>query len=368
MSARLGCLAVCVLLTVASAAHAGTWRTLDPASPGDCALEFEGVIEKGDLTGALERGLLDGYFSRICLNSPGGSLAEVLDFIKVSRDAYYGGTRVRSGDECLSSCAILFMFGEAFGANSPYISRQLEPGARLGFHSPFIRDGTGSAASDAEVFGVALRVAKLLSDRSYMYADALDPALPQELLALLFGTPADQMRHVKTVGEARILGIELWPDPERTAVFPDTEASLDALTRRICANSHTLTYRHSFVSQGYDFDELVQVAEAKTTLGPEDLTIHKRRTLPPHGNRPETYFAVLSGLGYWVPGWHSAGSQQYCRVEMTKTPAPGGFIVGGYDVEFGQFIDANLNSIPAKRADSEGIRGGILPLDTLYGR
>lgn len=92
----------------------------------------------------------------------------MLAFLQASEAAqggFYFGTRIRGRDECLSSCAILFMFGQAFGANSPYPSRQMAPGAWLGFHSPFIRDGA-SSASDAEVFRVALQVAKLLADRS----------------------------------------------------------------------------------------------------------------------------------------------------------------------------------------------------------
>ncbi len=368
MSAVLRILAALTLLTFAGIAQAGTWTPLQPAEPGDCAYLFEGMINKGDLTRAVDEDLLDGFATRICLNSPGGSLGEVLAFLQASEDgqnAFYFGTRVRSGEECLSSCAILFMFGQAFGANSPYPSRQLEPGARLGFHSPFIRDGANPSASDAEVFNVALQVAKLLADRSYKAVTAEGAALPQELLALVLGTPAAGMRYVDTLGEAKVMNIELRRDLESEAIFADRRDVIDHLLKQICISSHTLTYRNHMVDEGYDFADLV-----KRATDPEyyaaGTEIVARERVPAAGYSPERLRAALTGPGYFLPGWYSAGSMMYCRVELSLERAPGGFKVTGYHADFDFVNGADLSGVPPETATVNAMSGGLLPLDTRY--
>ncbi|BBU58219.1 hypothetical protein KU6B_44840 [Mameliella alba] len=368
MSALLRALAALTCLTLAAPAWAGEWTRLDPAGFGDCNLRFDGVIEPGDLMRATQEDVLGGFNARICLNSPGGSLAEVLNFLKAANSdtgGFFFGTRVRTGDECLSSCAILFMFGQAFGANSPYPSRQLEPGARLGFHSPFIRDGANPAASDAEVFRVALQVAKLLADSSYKALTASGPALPPELLAIVLGTPSADMRYVDTIAEAKLMDIELTEDLEYSTVFPDTRASFDQIYRRICISTHTLTYRQHFVREGYDFADLVARTADPTYQG-ADYAIHVRERDPAQGSSPERRRALLTGPSYSVPGWFSAGAQQYCRVDLSVEPAPGGLRVISYSVDFGAAISADLTRTPEWRGEVQVTRGGLRPLDTRY--
>lgn len=360
----------CLTLTGLTApAQAGSWSALSQAGDRDCALLFEGIIEKGDLTRASDTGLLDSFGPRICLNSPGGSLAEVLAFLEAAegQGGFHFGTRIRSGEECLSSCAILFMFGQAYGANSPYPSRQMEPGGRLGFHSPFIRDGATPAASDAEVFRVALQVAKLLADRSYTAVTTAGPALPQELLALVLGTPSGVMRHVDTIGEARLLNIELLQDLEAEAVFADQRDSIDRLLKRICISSHTLTYRQHMVVEGYDYSDLVRRATDPESLGPNHQVLVRERE-PAQGFAPEKLRAVLIGPGYFLPGWYSVGSQMYCRVELTLEQGSGGFTVQSYQVDFDFVNGADLTRVPEPTTTINAMSGGVLPLDTLYAR
>lgn len=368
MSYLLRLTAALALILFTQAAQAGTWTRLQAGSPDECALLFQGAIEQGDLTAAIDQGLLNGFNLRVCLDSPGGSLAEVLAFIEASEDeqgGFFFGTRVRSGDECLSSCALLFMFGKAFGANSPFPSRQLEPGARLGFHSPFIRDGASRAGSDSEVFRVALQVAKLLADRSYKAPTADGPALPQELLALVLGTPAAAMRYVETIAEARVMNIELTRNLESEAIFPDRRDVIDRLMKQICIGTHTLTYRQHMVDEGYDFADLVRRATDPQMLGP-DYQIHARKREPQQGYSPERISAVITGPEYFVPGWFSAGSQQYCRAELQIEPAPGGFRVVTYLADFGQAINTDLTRVPEPTFEIRVTLGGLLPLDTRY--
>lgn len=362
-------LAFLTVFAITGPASAGQWTQLQPADYGDCSLRFDGPIEKGDLMRAVEQDLLAGFNARICLNSPGGSLGEVLSFLRAAngeQGGFFFGTRVRTGDECLSSCAILFMFGQAFGANSPYPSRQMEPGARLGFHSPFIRDGAAPAASDSEVFNIALQVAKLLADSSYKALTASGPALPPELLAIVLGTPSAEMRYVDTIAELKLMDIELSDDLESKVVFPDRPETFERLYRQICISSHTLTYRQHFVGEGYEFDDLLARATAPEFYGP-DYKIHVTERDPAEGYSPERRRAVLTGPSYSVPGWFSVGAQQYCRVELTLEPAPGGVRVTSYGVDFGQEINTELTRVPDWEGAVHVTPGGLLPLDTRYG-
>ncbi|SNS97317.1 hypothetical protein [Antarctobacter heliothermus] len=359
-------------LVIAGPALAGTWSKLTPTGYGDCALLFEGPIAKGDLTRAIDDGLLDDFAPRICLNSPGGSLAEVLAFLEASdrpENGFYFGTRVRTGDECLSSCAILFMFGLSFGANSPSPSRQLAPGARLGFHSPFIRDGAAPATSDAEVFSVALQVVKLLADRSYKATSTAGPALPQELLALVLGTPSAEMHYVDTFAEARLLGIEMTQNIESNTIFTDTPENMDRLARQICQSSHTLTFRQSFVKEGYDFDDLIARASDPTKADivfPGNHQVHFRGRVQPQTNQPEKYISVLTGPGYFQPHWNSAGSSMYCRVELQIKRVRGGAQIPYYTADFSFLGLVDLTRDPGQTTTFWEMSIGLLPLSTRY--
>lgn len=50
-------LAALVLASLPHFAEAGSWSRLNPENRGDCSLLFEGPIEKGDLTSAVDAGL-----------------------------------------------------------------------------------------------------------------------------------------------------------------------------------------------------------------------------------------------------------------------------------------------------------------------
>lgn len=369
MTALIRLFAAALVAALPGLSFAGEWTVLDGDGREGCNLAFTGPIENGDLMRGIEEGLFTEFLNRICLNSPGGSLGEVHRFLQAVDDGPSFATRVRSGEECLSSCAILFMFGETYGANSPYPSRQMEPGARLGFHSPFIRDDADTGASDAEVFRVALDVAKLLADRSYRAMTAAGPALPQELLALVLGTPSAGMRHVDTLAELRLMGIELTRDLESEAVFTDDRATLERLARQICITSHTLTYREFFVDEGYDFDDLVARATDPEYLGNE-IAVEAREITPAEGYSPETYTAALTGSPFAQPGWYSVGAMQYCRVRIVREPAPGGFRVPSYQAEFGYLTQVDLSQGVPKQGQSRAVhamKGGLLPIDTRYG-
>lgn len=248
-----------IILFFVSPSYSGDWISLERKDEfNGCNYAFMGEIKKGDLLSLLnDQEFVSGYRSTICLNSPGGSLGEVYDFIRRAEEGGLGfATRVRSEDQCLSACAILFMFGQSYGANSPIPDRFMEPGARLGFHSPFIPGTLSSQVEGGEAFRIALDVAKLLVDRSYTAITIEGAALPSEIVALILGTPGDKMRIVDAIGELKLLNIRTI-DYENGILVPFTREGILSLLQRVCASSYALTFRQYIVKDGYSFDEIV---------------------------------------------------------------------------------------------------------------
>ncbi len=352
-------------LFMAQGANAGQWETVEGDPWTGCQFRFTGQILPGDLTGYMDQ-LSNGpaVLPRICLDSPGGSLSEVYRFIKGVNDGEAGltvATRVESGAVCESSCAILFMFGQTFGANSPYPSREVEPGARLGFHSPFIAPGQGEGARADEVFRVALDVSKLLADSSYKALTAAGPALPPELVGLVLGTPGDEMRYVDTVGELQLLGIDMIAPPEEGVVLPNARGALSAAVTRICASSYVLTNRTHFVEEGYDFADLVAAVDG---VQREAMTMHHLEMQNDGGVQRVT--AMASGP-FFVPGWYSAGAVLFCQVDMGVEPVAGGLRVTHYNVGFGgPSFDWDSRLAEFEEIERNGLSVGLVPIDTPF--
>ena len=355
--------ALLAALLTSTAATAGEWQVVDGDPYQGCQFRFTGQILPGDLTGFLEElAASPAIAPRICLNSEGGSLAEVYRFIQTEGRPYFA-TRVESGAVCLSSCALLFMFGETFGANSPSPSREMEPGARLGFHSPFIAPGQADQAAAEDAFRVALEVSKLLVDSSYRSLTTAGPALPPELVALVLGTPADQMAYVDRLGELGLLGIDLVARPEDGLVVPNDRAALEQVVRRICASSHVLSNRTFFVEEGYRFDDLV--AAVGQVMAWETI-VHALTLAPAEQYSPARITATATGP-YAVPGWFSAGAVLYCQVELAVDQVPEGFAVQFYNVGFGRPVfDATGGLEGREEIDRPGIAAGLLPIETPY--
>ena len=117
--------------------------------------------------------------------------------------------------------------------------------------------------------------------------------------------------------------------------------------------------------EGYDFADLVS-RTADPTYQSADYVVHVRERDPATGTSSERRRALLTGPSYSVPGWFSAGAQQYCRVDLSVEPAPGGLRVTSYSVDFGAAISADLTRMPDWAGEVQVTRGGLLPLDTRY--
>lgn len=75
----------------------------------------------------------------VTLDSPGGAYSAGVALADVFRDMAIA-TYIETEGSCLSACALAFLGGTGFwptGGIGPYFDRRLEPGARLGFHSPY---------------------------------------------------------------------------------------------------------------------------------------------------------------------------------------------------------------------------------------
>lgn len=363
-----------LILVFAIPAIGGEWsRFADAEDFEDCQFAFTGPIRPGDLTRIVQNPeWQDAFPRRVCLDSPGGSLKEVYDFVTLEAGEGLGfATRIKRGARCESSCAILFMFGQSWGANSPYPDRVMEPGARLGFHSPFL---AGAAVADdqrEDAFRVALDVAKLLMDKSYKAVTQAGPPLSSELVSLVLSTPGDQMHYIETVGEAQLLGIDRPYDGAAKIAIPADRASVGALARRICASSYAMTFRHHLVNEGYAFGDLVAFVDGLT--GPDQGLVVRNLVHGPGSFGAASIVAVLTGA-LSVPGWNSAGAALYCRVEVPAEAVGSSFEIDttqSYRVSFGRAFDLDDMGPDDIPGPDDGysydvIPAGLIPIDTAY--
>ena len=351
---------------------AGDWEFFPNADvwAGECTAQFTGPIHRSDLTQAYTTGQLSNA-ERICLNSPGGNLMEVHEFLELFRngswendDPFVFSTRIRSGDECLSACAILFMFGQSYGANSPYPDRVLERGARLGFHSPFIDPAAAVGIDSASAFAGAVSIANLLAATAYRQVTMAGPVFPQELLEIILGTPPDDMYFVRHLAELSMLGISTDGHEPPLVTLSFDRPSIETAISGICGTSHVVSNRNWFVTDGYDFSELIHFSGEYGSID-EYETLHLvHRTETRIGYAPDTVTGVLTGP-YFVPGWFSAGAQLYCMVDLHGEVEADTFIVSDYTVNFG-LMTGYTGEIPDAEDGSTVPPLGLLPLDTLY--
>ncbi|MVO17782.1 hypothetical protein [Parasedimentitalea huanghaiensis] len=142
----------CVAANVATAADVHIVNYRFSQSKTVPLLRLEGIILRGDVEKyktALERVLgcsaaecgPDGTGVRavVSLDSPGGSLLEGIALAEAFREDAVA-TVIEADQSCLSACALAFLGGTGVwstGGIGYFRDRTIEPGAKLGFHSPF---------------------------------------------------------------------------------------------------------------------------------------------------------------------------------------------------------------------------------------
>lgn len=185
-------------------------------SKGACNLMLSGPIRHGDdaalaeLVASIEEPLLDGtpYWGQVgdgfnlCLSSQGGDFGAGVALAKVMRDKGLASV-VKSGDECLSACAIAFFGGTIF-VDGYFKLRMAEAGAVIGVHAPSLDLGNPetlvpvSVASGAYVGAIEdiQDLAETLLRQQGTY-----PGMPVSLFVQMVSTPPDRFYHIETAGQ-----------------------------------------------------------------------------------------------------------------------------------------------------------------------
>ncbi|WP_127115903.1 hypothetical protein [Shimia sediminis] len=212
----------------------------------------------------------------LCLNSPGGSLAEAVKLAEAIRKDRpfprhkgipFVATRLEAGATCESACAIVFMAG-ASGAlvDPPTPNRSMHPTARLGFHAPALTVGGGNytqrhvnTAFDISIQSIAaiLRVLHVGEDETGKSYGGNARWIEASLLEAMLRTPASSMRYVDTVDDAGRWDIPV--SPIRGKAF-DHDSLLTA-----CLNE--LAWQNQRPAGGIGFDDGLSPTERDVPEG-----------------------------------------------------------------------------------------------------
>lgn len=262
--------ATLVLAAVPVTGGAATFEILDTRRYTDaemrdqflCNIEISGPIEAGDAERL--QGIFDAQFQNpppdptgwiACLDSAGGqfeagiALGEIL--------ARYGwATRVRQDAECLSACAVAFLFGTFVAYDSALNLRIMDRGARIGFHAPRLQydgeDVPGAVvgqAYDAALIGLG----NLMNAAMNAPRLAPDEVLPRRLLSGMLAAGADEFYEIETIRQLVAYDIVLsllnWQ-------MPESVTSVDIWPGHVCVNAH--------LAQGLDVDPLQPIGLLNT--------------------------------------------------------------------------------------------------------
>lgn len=218
-----------ILLWVAKESTAADIRLTDDAEYG-CLVTLDGPIAAGDtetLLAVMKRAATDSLYAdtiwyndygdgsppeidfrtplHLCLNSPGGSLAEAVKITETVNGRL--GTMIRPGARCESACALVFMAG-SFDTGSDFgtlPSRHLHVLGQLGFHAPSLTvpDGSYDAQTVARAYAISVQATELI------FRNLVKFQFAPSLAARMHSTPPEDMFYVSTVREAARWGISV---------------------------------------------------------------------------------------------------------------------------------------------------------------
>lgn len=194
------------LAVVTKNVGAGTGAFLDheiyltgPFEPGDSD-RLKTMLEDLKSRGGTKPG---ESLATLSLDSKGGALEEGMRIGRLLRQ-FGVATIVRNGKRCLSSCAIAFLGGTTPGSGGPVADRQLEIGARLGFHAFYApRDADARDAATSRARGVTEGRATSAIVVAYVLEMGVDP----EPIIRALVRPPEEMTYIETAGEFVELGI-----------------------------------------------------------------------------------------------------------------------------------------------------------------
>lgn len=300
-------------------------------------VHLSGSIEEGDserLANALSEACVrydcpefNNTLAVLSLNSPGGNFHEGIKLAEQIRNAKVA-TIVRTGDRCYSACAVAWLGGSGFhltGGVGTYIDRYVEPGATLGFHSPFLSDDaqkhpTPSERAQAQADGLRLGIAEMVR---VLVRYAVSPELVDRLIQM----GPNETYDVATVADLVLLKAEL-PPQSLTGFGLRTEE----VVWNACHNLLALHYQMAFGTRlpliaGYSLDRMA-LADGNVLQGYEvndrplnvsfcgtprpidinanEFSIHLAR-MAWKEDSSEVYADPIISLNFSSSGWNSAG-------------------------------------------------------------
>ena len=213
-------LAYVIACSYVTPSHAADIALAPPGAP--CMITLSGPIKAGDAArlnalipdaqkrraSSMGSSAREQVTRRICLESPGGALAEGVELARLFR-RHVLGTIIPRNATCLSACAVAFMGGAAYDDPTvpPFPDRVMHPTARLGFHAPALSVPKGRYGADT----VSDAYATALASMSILLRDLDNFAFPLSLAAIMLDTPPETFTAITTVAQAARLGIAVAP-------------------------------------------------------------------------------------------------------------------------------------------------------------
>lgn len=202
-------------------------------------LRMTGMIEEGDanrlrvLLTELRRGTaraLPKPLAVIEMSSIGGDIIEAMKLGYLFQE-FGVATVVRSGDSCLSACALAFLGGaERQSAVETTAARTLEMGGELGFHNFYLNpnhERSYDAATPREGIARGFNDAKGAASRLVRYAASL--GVDANFIARMLGRPPEAWDYAQSAGI--FMDLKICPAGLRQSLPPPAERASN-----ICAN------------------------------------------------------------------------------------------------------------------------------------
>ncbi|TFF19797.1 hypothetical protein E3C22_19140 [Jiella endophytica] len=322
------------------------------ASRQDPVIELSGVIGKGDaaklatLVDTLCRTNdcdIQNTAAMLSLNSPGGAFTEGIAIAETMREKNVAAI-VEEGHVCLSACALTWLGGSSFhatGGVGTYVDRYVEPGGRIGFHSPYISPAAIAALPEAERLdtqanGLRLGISTLVR---FLANYNVDPLVIDRIVAM----GPDDVMAIETVADVVAFGGELPPIPVSTL-------GLDrrTITRNVCEKLLALHYRTDLsnvtaleadyhespsgktkegeVFYGFDIDDRPLTlafcgAGASQSIPSDDFTVSLAR-MAWLEDVSDTYTEPFTSFSFSASGWNQAAydGQRASQSVLRLTP------------------------------------------------
>lgn len=327
----------------------------------NCVMTISGIIEEGDadrfrdFLWSLYRNRTSEseipYFSeygesRVCLDSPGGSIQEAIEIAdtmvfgyRVSyRSSYYQqspaftvfvrslGTAISSGSVCESACALIFMAGGYFDSitatmNLREVDRVLHVNGVLGFHAPSLEVPSGIYSEEIinRAFSLAVDAVDAIASRTRWYR------IPVSLFEIIVSTPPTEIFYLSNVEQAASWAIEL-------AGFALIDAPSSGNLARMCENTTALS-RVGFSQEDW-----------YTNTAPEEIRLDSGSfwgsARNPIGTESQTYLEPESIVLLWGPELFdqngAALSIENSSCSAVYFPTTGNSIIGNFSLASGE--------------------------------